>query len=494
MGRHFRTNGDIHAEEAGAQQRRITVVGTGYVGLTTGATLAQLGHDVICLDVDAHKVERLRHGDLPVYEPDLDGVVSHNVAANRLRFTSDYAEALASADFIFIAVGTPPCVDGWGADLTQVCSAAQSIGRHLSRSVIIVNKSTVPIGTGELVLDVVSQHLRRHVKVSVVSCPEFLREGNAVHDCLCPDRLVLGTDDLEAAEQVARLYDGLECPVLITDLRTAEMIKYASNAFLATRISFINEVARICDRLGADVQQVAAGMGYDSRIGPSFLNAGLGFGGSCFPKDVRALIHMARESDLHPRLLTAVLEINHDQRVWAVECLEAALGTLADSVVALLGIAFKPETDDIRQAPSLDLIRMLQARGARVRAHDPVAGDNLVTAVADVVLAADPYEAARQADAAIVVTEWPEFRDLDLGRMAAAMRRALLIDGRNIYDPAGARAAGLEYVGVGRGSHPSRRADVSNLAPIPGLRSRKWSGNGQKMDRRQRGRAKEAVS
>jgi UDPglucose 6-dehydrogenase len=374
-----------------------------------------------------------------------------------------------------------------------VCSAAESIGKHLDRPVIIVNKSTVPIGTGELVLDVVAQHLWRDIAISVVSNPEFLREGNAVHDCLHPDRIVLGADDLEAAEQVARLYGGLQCPVLITDLRTAEMIKYASNAFLATRISFINEVARICEHLGADVQQVAAGMGYDKRIGSAFLNAGLGFGGSCFPKDVRALIHMARASNLHPQLLAAVLETNHDQRVWAIECIEAALGTLTGSVVALLGIAFKPETDDIRQAPSLDLIQMLRERGARVRAYDPVAGDNLVREMADVVLAASPYKAVRQADAAIVVTEWSEFRDLDLGRMAAVMHHPLLIDGRNIYDPVEARAAGFEYIGVGRGYALRRNAGRSRPPQGPWLPQRGWSGMGQTMYQTQDHRPAEAA-
>ena len=344
---------------------KICVIGTGYVGLVTGACFADLGNRVVCLDVDQDRITKLQKGIMPIYEPGLEQLVTQNVQAGRLCFTTDYVEGLAEAEFAFIAVGTPSGEEG-EADLQYVRSAAESIADHIDHPVIIVNKSTVPVGTGDWVADIVTR--RRDLKpisFNVVSNPEFLREGSAINDFTSPDRVVLGSLDRDAASKVAQLYLSLRCPILITDLRTAEMIKYASNAFLATRISFINEIANMCDELGADVREVALGMGYDKRIGHAFLDAGLGWGGSCFPKDVKALAHMAVLHGTHPQLLQAVIEINRNQRRRVVMRLRRALGGLNDKCIAVLGLSFKPNTDDIRDSPSLEVIHLLQNEGDR---------------------------------------------------------------------------------------------------------------------------------
>nr|MBF6591541.1 UDP-glucose/GDP-mannose dehydrogenase family protein [Ktedonobacterales bacterium] len=357
--------------------KTICVVGTGYVGLVTGACLAELGNRVTCVDVVAEKIARLRAGELPIYEPDLDSLVHRNVEAGRLHFTTSYAVAMRGAEYIFIAVNTPTVAGGENADMRFVEAAACSIAENLADDAVIVNKSTMPVGSGDLVSTLVRDHLQdASLTISVVSNPEFLREGSAVQDFLRPDRVVLGSMERAAAERVAQLYLPLRAPIVITDLYTAEMIKYASNAFLAAKISFINEIARICDRLGADVKEVAAGMGYDKRIGRAFLDAGLGYGGSCFPKDVKALAYMAAEAGLHPQLLDAVMKINDDQRHVVIDKLEEELGgpgTLEGKVIAVLGLAFKDNTDDMRDAPSIDIVRWLIEAGARVRAFDPVA-------------------------------------------------------------------------------------------------------------------------
>jgi UDPglucose 6-dehydrogenase len=430
--------------------QRICVVGTGYVGLTTGACLADMGNYVACLDIDTRKIEQLNRGILPIHEPGLGEVVTQNVEAGRLVFTDSYAEAIAEAAFIFIAVGTPDDGNG-GADLTQVRGAARSIAEHLDHSAVIINKSTVPIGTGDLVTRILWEHRQPLASFAVVSNPEFLREGSALHDCMHPERIVLGSDNEDAMARIEGLYHPLDAPIIKTDLRTAEMIKYASNAFLATKISFINEVAAICEKLGADVKQVALGMGFDTRIGAQFLHAGLGFGGSCFPKDVKALIRMARDAGQHPQLLDAVMEINRDRRKWVVERLVERLGDLQDKRIALLGIAFKPETDDIREAPSLDLIARLQEAGATVSAYDPVAMENARHVTQNVEFMLDPYEAASNADAVVLVTEWNQFNGIDLTRLLLGMRGNVLVDGRNLYEPQAALAAGFKYVGVARG-------------------------------------------
>ncbi|HOQ97287.1 MAG TPA: UDP-glucose/GDP-mannose dehydrogenase family protein [Anaerolineae bacterium] len=430
--------------------KSICVIGAGYVGLVTGTCFADLGNDVVILDIDAAKVERLKNGLMPIYEPGLEELVRRNATSGRLSFTASYEEALAEAEFVFIAVDTPSGMEG-EADLKSVRAAASAIAAVMDHPLIIVNKSTVPIGTGDWVADIINRHRHDGVDFWVVSNPEFLREGSAVHDFLNPDRVVLGSLNREAAEKVAQLYLPLRAPIIVTDLRTAEMIKYASNAFLASRISFINEIAAICERLGADVKEVAAGMGYDRRIGPAFLDAGLGFGGSCFPKDVRALAHMAAIHGCHPQLLRAVLEINADQRRSVVQKLRDLLGGLDERTVGLLGLAFKPNTDDMREAPALELVHLLQHEGARVRAYDPVAMDNARRVLPDIVCCPDAYAVAEGADALIVATEWNEFKHLDLARIRDAMRHPIFVDGRNIYDPERMAALGFTYRGVGRG-------------------------------------------
>src|SRR5437762_2306644 len=336
--------------------KRICVIGAGYVGLTTGACFADLGNDVVLLDIDQKRIQNLENGLMPIYEPGLEEVVKRNVKVGRLQFTTSYAEALADAEFAFIAVNTPSRADG-GADMQHVRSAAISIAQNLAQPLIIINKSTVPVGAGDFVSDIINNYRRSDVYVAVVSNPEFLREGSAIFDFQNPDRIVLGSRDSEAAHRVAQLHLPLRTKIIITDLRTAELIKYASNAFLATKISFINEIAAICEKLGADVKEVAEGMGLDRRIGRAFLDAGVGYGGSCFPKDVKALEHMAAAAGLHPQLLRAVMDINHDQRLHVVGKLKDVLGALEGRTIGLLGLAFKENTDDMREAPSIDIAK-----------------------------------------------------------------------------------------------------------------------------------------
>ncbi|MBU0702477.1 MAG: UDP-glucose/GDP-mannose dehydrogenase family protein [Chloroflexi bacterium] len=430
--------------------KNITVIGVGYVGLITGVCFADLGNRVVCVDINKDKIETLKQGTMPIYEPGLEELVARNVRAGRLSFTTSYAEGLQDAEFAFIAVGTPEGVDG-EADLQYVRMAARSIAELMDHPLIIINKSTVPVGTGDWVSDIVREHRNDDVDFAVVSNPEFLREGAAISDFMTPDRIVLGSLDLDAAEKVAQLYLPLRATIMITDLRTAEMIKYASNAFLATRISFINEIANICEALGADVKEVATGMGYDQRIGHAFLDAGVGYGGSCFPKDVKALAYMAETKGRHPQLLNAVMEINHYQRQAMAGKLEDALGNLRGKTIGLLGLAFKPNTDDMREAPSTHVAGILQSAGARVRAYDPVAMKVAARMLPDVELADDAYELAEGCDALIVITEWNEFKNLDLARIRDLMKQPVLVDGRNIYDPATMKELGFHYRGVGRG-------------------------------------------
>ena len=423
--------------------------GAGYVGLTYAAAFAELGHDVVGLDVDAAKVEALRGGRSPIFEPGLDELLARGLASGRLRFTTDYAEAVPGADFAFVCVGTPSDAHG-RADMQYVAAAARSIGAQGRGHTVVVNKSTLPVGSARFVAGILAEHAAPGATFAVVSNPEFLREGAAIRDIFHPDRVVLGSDDPIAADRVAALYEPLGAPVVVTDPRSAEMIKYASNAFLAAKISFANEVALICERLGADVTVVTRGMGLDERIGPRFLQAGAGFGGSCFPKDVRALASMARDADLDPSMLNAVLGINTGMRAHLVDRLEARLGGLAGKRVAILGLAFKPDTDDTREAPALDVIRRLQAAGAWVRATDPAAMPHVARELPGVELATDAYEAATGADAVVLMTEWAEYRALDLSRLANAMRGGLLVDARNALEPAAVAEVGLVYQGVGR--------------------------------------------
>jgi UDPglucose 6-dehydrogenase len=422
-----------------------------------------MGNQVTCVDIIPEKIERLKQGILPIYEPGLEELVERNVHAGRLHFTTNYKEGLDNCEFIFIAVNTPTGTSQGGADMRYVESAARSIAEELDHYAVIINKSTVPVGSGDVVSRIIRSNLARpDVHFGVVSNPEFLREGSAVQDFQNPDRVVLGSADTEAAQKVATLYLPLRAPIVITDLYTAEMIKYASNAFLATKISFINEIAQICERLGADVKEVAVGMGHDKRIGRAFLDAGLGYGGSCFPKDVRALAHMAAEAGLHPQMLNAVMEINHDQRRLVVNKLGSILGSLRGCTIGILGLAFKPNTDDMREAPSIDIIRWISSQGAMIRVYDPVAAQTAQEALTregirlDVVTFCDnAYAVAEEADALVIVTEWNEFKSLDMLQIRNAMRRPVLIDGRNIYEAAEMARMGFVYRGMGRGTGPA---------------------------------------
>ncbi|MCJ7733842.1 MAG: UDP-glucose/GDP-mannose dehydrogenase family protein, partial [Anaerolineales bacterium] len=372
--------------------KNICVVGVGYVGIITAACFADLGNKVVALDIDEEKIAGLKAGKMPIYETGLKDLIDRNRKANRIRFTSSYEDGLKDAEFVFIAVGTPSGVDG-EADLQYVASAARSIADHTHDGLIIINKSTVPVGTGDWVSDIVREQNPDAGNFSVVSCPEFLREGSAISDFMQPHRIVIGSLDAEAADKVAQLHLPLRAPIVVTDLRTAEMIKYASNAFLATKISFINEIANICEDLGADVMEVSNGMGFDSRIGSAFLNAGIGYGGSCFPKDVKALAYMAEKSGRHPQLLNSVMEINNIRRGMAVEQAKSLLGSedLSGKVIGLLGLSFKPNTDDMRDAPAVTIANLLIKSGATVRAYDPIAMDEAANLLPDVEMVKSPY-------------------------------------------------------------------------------------------------------
>jgi len=431
--------------------RNICVIGVGYVGLVTGACLADLGNRVVCLNRDKAKSDSLKKGIMPIYEPGLEEIVRRNYASGRLDFTISYDEALQDVDFVFIAVGTPSGAEG-EADLIHVNQASEGIAERLDHPIIIVNKSTVPIGTGDWVADIVREKMPdEDIEFSVVSNPEFLREGSAVYDFMNPDRIVLGSTNPAAAQRVAELYYPLQAPIIITDLRTAEMIKYASNAFLATKISFINEMANICEALGADVTEVARGMGMDQRIGPQFLGAGVGWGGSCFPKDVKALAHIAATHGAHPQLLRAVMEINYDQRKKVIQKLRDILGGFRGKTIGILGLAFKPNTDDMRDAPSIEIIHMLQHEGAQIKAYDPQAIDTARRLLTNVTYCESPYAVAEDADALILMTEWNEFKQLDMMRIKSSMRQPVLLDGRNIYDPNRMKEMGFIHRGMGRG-------------------------------------------
>jgi UDPglucose 6-dehydrogenase len=428
----------------------ICVVGTGYVGLVTGAVFADLGNDVVCVDNDRGKIDALRQGRMPIYEPGLEEMVTRNTGDGRLAFTTDLAAAVRQSDVVFIAVGTPPKATG-ESDLSQVEAVAAEIGLAMDRYKVVVNKSTVPVGTGELVREVITRHQRQPIEFDVVSNPEFLREGSAIEDTLRPERIVIGARNQQVAMTLVELYAPLERPMIITDLPSAEVIKYASNAFLACKISFINAIANVCEAAGADVAQVGKGMGLDSRIGRDFLQPGLGYGGSCFPKDVDSLIHTAGSFGYDFRLLRAVVEINQERTQHLLGMARKALGGLEDRTVGVLGLAFKPNTDDMREAKSLDVIRLLHAEGARVRAYDPVAMDNARGLVPPgTTFCSSAYEAAQGADALVVLTEWNEFRFLNMERIRTALRRPLIVDGRNLYEPERMRRLGFEYHSIGR--------------------------------------------
>ena len=448
---------------------RVCVIGTGYVGLVTGVCLSHIGHDVICVDNNEEKVKLMQSGQSPIYEPGLSELMKSSAESGRLTFTSDLSKGVAHGEILYIAVGTPPLPTG-ESDTRYVEAVARGIGTHLSSEYkVIVNKSTVPIGSGDwvrmLVLDGNKESGSAVEPVfDVVSNPEFLREGSAVYDTFNPDRIVLGGNgDEKALSMMQELYRPLverefaedkslpKVPVVITDLSSAEMIKYAANSFLATKISFINEVANICDRVGADVTQVAKGIGLDSRIGGKFLSAGIGWGGSCFPKDVSALVHTADDYNYESELLKAAINVNQRQRLLVLEKLQNELKILKGKTVGLLGLTFKPDTDDMRDAPALDLIEQLNRLGARVKAYDPIVSQSgLSHGLSNVIIESNAEMLADRCDALVIVTDWKEFLKLDLPKMAQLMTNALIIDGRNFLDRDAVQAAGIRYIGMGR--------------------------------------------
>src|SRR5687767_561142 len=429
----------------------IAVIGTGYVGLVTGACFAEFGVDVTCVDINEEKISRLAAGEMPIYEPGLEQLVTKNMQSGRLRFTTDIKQAVEQALVIFLAVGTPPKADG-SPDLSYVESAARSIAEHMNGYKVIVTKSTVPIGTGEYLRKLLRDSNPR-LNFGIVSNPEFLREGAAINDFMRPDRVVIGSRDEEAVAIMRDLYRPLyliEAPFVITSLEAAELTKYAANAFLATKISFINEIANMCDSIGCDVHDVARAIGMDRRIGSKFLHPGPGFGGSCFPKDTQALASVAQQFGRDSLIVDAVIEVNRRQRQAMVPKIEKLVGDVAGKTIAVLGLAFKPETDDMREAPAIDIINGLIKLGARIRAYDPVAMIESAAVLPEVNYADDEYSAAEGADALVFVTEWNQFRALDMKRIRDLMKSPKIADLRNIYDPKDLRELGFEYVGIGR--------------------------------------------
>ena len=448
----------------------ICVVGTGYVGLVTGACLADFGMHVVGVDKDKAKIDSLKNGEIPIYEPGLGTLVKKNMEEGRLVFSTDLGPAIEEAQAVFIAVGTPPREDG-SADLTFIREVAESIGTHLNGYKIIVTKSTVPIGTGRMVEQIVREKAGGKHRFAVVSNPEFLREGSAIDDFMHPDRVVIGTRDEKAAELMKDVYSPLaaaDVPIIVTDVESAELIKYASNGFLATKISFINEVARICEAWGANVEVVAKGMGMDSRIGPKFLSAGPGFGGSCFPKDTRAAAQIAKDQGLRFKIIEAVIEVNDEVQTRMIDKVSAAMGGLSGKTVGVLGLSFKPNTDDVRESPALVIVRGLLDSGAAVQAYDPEAADAFQEMLSHPKLSfrKDAYDAAEDADALVIVTEWNQFRKLELDRLH--LRQPLIIDLRNLYEPEKMAAAGYRYVSIGR---PEGRPEAAHLRAVGGSRS-----------------------
>jgi len=427
-------------------------VGCGYVGLVAGTCLADMGNEVTCCDIDKSKINKLKRGVIPIYEPGLKDMFERNVKGKRLRFSSDMKDTIKKSDVIFITVGTPPGRNH-EADLCAVESVAGQIGKNMKSYKLIVNKSTVPVGTAELVKKIVRKNQTEKFEFDVVSNPEFLREGEAVKDFTNPDRIVIGTDSEKAEEIMMSIYRGIaraDKPVFITDIKSAEMIKYASNAMLATRISFMNEIAQLCEKVGADVKNVAKGVGLDNRIGPRFLQAGMGYGGSCFPKDVKALSELMKQNKVKDKLLSAVNTINEDQRKFIFQKIKKLISPLKGKSIAVWGLAFKPKTDDIREAPSIDIIRELRKSGAKIRAFDPVAKINAKKVLKGVTFCSDPYSTVKGCDALLVATEWNEFRTLDFEHVKRLLKQPNIIDGRNIYEPEEMRKAGFNYVGIGR--------------------------------------------
>ncbi len=432
---------------------KITVVGSGYVGLVAGTCFAELGNNVVCLDADGAKIAALQRGEVPIYEPGLDELIVRNAREGRLQFTTDKAVAIPHGEVVFIAVGTP-MGENHEADLRYVRAVAADIGQHMRDYTVVVDKSTVPVGTAEMVMDIIRSTQRKAVNFDVVSNPEFLKEGAAIKDFMVPDRVVVGTDSERAGDIMRKLYQPLvraDRPLIVTDVKSAELIKYAANAMLATRISFMNELAHLAEVVGADIKKVALGMGLDRRIGSRFLQAGVGYGGSCFPKDVQALIQSLRQHGCQARILEAVEAVNADQKLSLIPKIEKLLGAdLNGRKIAVWGLAFKPKTDDIRDAPALLMINELRTRGALISAFDPVAEANCRRAGIEIEYVQRPLDALRDAECLVLMTEWDVFRALDKGEMLALMRSPNIVDGRNVYDPIEMRTHGFQYISVGR--------------------------------------------
>ncbi|MEI6632023.1 MAG: UDP-glucose/GDP-mannose dehydrogenase family protein [bacterium] len=428
----------------------ISIIGSGYVGLVTGSCFAELGNKVICADNDSKKIEGLKKGIIPIYEPGLKELIAGNVRKKRLKFTSSIKEAVLGSEVIFIAVGTPSLENG-EADLTYIENVARNIAQNLNGYRLIVEKSTVPVETGKWVKQTIATYIKRKVKFDIASNPEFLREGQAISDFMHPDRIVIGVESKVARDILVNLYSPLKAPLVITDIKSAELIKHASNSFLATKISFINAISRICEKVGADVVEVAVGLGLDKRIGPNFLNAGLGYGGSCFPKDLDAFVNISEKLGYDFALLKAARQINQEQKAFFLSKIKDALWILKDKSVGILGLSFKPNTDDIRNAPAIEIIQALEIEGAKIKVYDPSSMDKArVILGKKVKFCQDAYEACRGSDCLLVLTEWDEFKELDFSRIKKLLKRPLVIDGRNIYDPKRMEKLGFSYVGIGR--------------------------------------------
>ncbi len=427
----------------------ISIIGTGYVGLVTGACFAELGNTVICADNNRRKISDLRKGIIPIYEPGLEELVKINIRKKRLNFTTNIKDAVNNSEVIFIAVGTPS-LDNGEADLTGVENVARNIAMNLKGYRLIVEKSTVPVETGKWVKHTISTYIKHNIKFDIASNPEFLREGQAINDFMHPDRIVIGVESKKARDILTSLYKPLNAPLVITDIKSAELIKHASNSFLATKISFINTISRICEKVGADVEEVAEGMGMDKRIGPSFLDAGIGYGGSCFPKDVDAFITIAEKLGCSFDLLKAVKEVNQQQKAFFLNKIKGLLWIIKDKTIGILGLSFKPNTDDIRNAPSIDIIQALQSEGAKIKVYDPSAMEKAAELLNKVKFCKDPYEVCRGSDCLLIVTEWDEFKELDFSKVKKMLRRPFIIDGRNIYEPERMAKLGFTYAGIGR--------------------------------------------
>ncbi|MBI2651721.1 UDP-glucose/GDP-mannose dehydrogenase family protein [Candidatus Woesearchaeota archaeon] len=428
---------------------KISVIGTGYVGLATATVFAELGNEVIGADIDKEKIEKLNKGIMPIYEPGLKELVERNIKKKRLAFTNDNKTAIEHADIIFICVGTPP-KDNGETDLKYVEKVALEIASTIKSYKVIVHKSTVPVETGEKVKKIIEANIKKNVDFDVVSNPEFLREGSAIKDTMEPERIVIGTDSKRASEMMKKLYSQIKAPMIITDVRSAELIKHASNSFLATKISFINAIARICELAGADVGKVAEGMGYDKRIGSSFLNAGIGYGGFCFPKDVQAFIKIAESYGYDFQMLKATHSINEQQKKFFVEKIKKALGNPNNKKIGVLGLAFKPNTDDMRFAPSVYILQELQRLGAIINAYDPEAMGKAKSLLNSINFCKEPYDVCINAEALLILTEWNEFKELDLEKIKSLMKHPIIIDGRNMYDPKLLREKGFRYFSIGR--------------------------------------------